>query len=270
MTTTDPSTTLTSASTSTRPPHRKITPISTPITTNPGPLSQSYTHIHSLLQLSLFVLRFPSLVANPVSTLLISLIPVSGLQIIWMLVCLPPHNNNNRPTQQKASLKDVPSEPKGSLPKRRSGGRKDPSIGTLRHNLIPALLSLILTLFTAVPLIFTILILFGAPLTTHIWHTMLCATHIALLAVLPLFYVHGVDRRMWWEISAASLPFDGVWGGSVGAVLGAWLGAVPIPLDWDREWQKWPVTIVTGVYIGWFLGRYAGEYLFRGKRIEFD
>ncbi|CAF9912713.1 Glycosylphosphatidylinositol (GPI) anchor assembly protein [Imshaugia aleurites] len=45
---------------------------------------------------------------------------------------------------------------------------------------------------------------------------------------------------------------------------------VPIPLDWDREWQKWPVTIVTGAYLGWFVFRFAGEYLLRGKRIEFD
>ena len=45
---------------------------------------------------------------------------------------------------------------------------------------------------------------------------------------------------------------------------------VPIPLDWDRDWQKWPVTIVTGSYIGWFVFRFAGEYLLRGKRIEFD
>ena len=45
---------------------------------------------------------------------------------------------------------------------------------------------------------------------------------------------------------------------------------VPIPLDWDREWQKWPVTIVTGSYLGWFVFRFAGEYLLRGKRIKFD
>ncbi len=28
------------------------------------------------------------------------------------------------------------------------------------------------------------------------------------------------------------LPFDEVFGGTVGTFLGAWLGAVPIPLDW--------------------------------------
>jgi phosphatidylinositol glycan class F len=56
----------------------------------------------------------------------------------------------------------------------------------------------------------------------------------------------------------------------VGAFVGAWLGAVPIPLDWDREWQKWPVTIVTGIYLGYVLGKGIGGYLVKGKRIKFD
>lgn len=123
---------------------------------------------------------------------------------------------------------------------------------------------------------------------------------MVLLAVLPLFYVYGVDAKIWREITSASLPFDEVWGGTVGTLVGAWLGAVPIPLDWyvqmlalvifalkggsvrcqerfranggirDREWQKWPVTIVTGAYLGYFVGRFVGGYLLRGKRIEFD
>jgi GPI ethanolamine phosphate transferase 2/3 subunit F len=65
------------------------------------------------------------------------------------------------------------------------------------------------------------------------------------------------------------LPFDGVWGTTIGTVLGAWIGAVPIPLDWDREWQKWPVTIVAGIYVGALVGKFAGEYLLQGKRIVF-
>lgn len=55
---------------------------------------------------------------------------------------------------------------------------------------------------------------------------------------------------------------------SLGACLGSWIGAIPIPLDWDREWQKWPVTIVTGLYIGAVLGKLAGEYLFKGRMIK--
>jgi len=65
-------------------------------------------------------------------------------------------------------------------------------------------------------------------------------------------------------------PIDEVFGGAVGCFVGAWLGAVPIPLDWDREWQKWPVTIVTGAYAGYFLGTMVGGWLLRGRRIEFD
>ena len=96
----------------------------------------------------------------------------------------------------------------------------------------PAILSLIASLSLSTPLLTVILILFGAPLTTHFWHNLLCATHMSLLGALPLFYVHGVDARMWREISGACLPFDEVWGGAVGTVVGSWLGAVPIPLDW--------------------------------------
>ncbi|GFW70903.1 phosphatidylinositol-glycan biosynthesis class F protein [Trichonephila clavipes] len=33
-------------------------------------------------------------------------------------------------------------------------------------------------------------------------------------------------------------------------VIGAWVGAFPIPLDWDRPWQTWPVTCCIGASLG--------------------
>lgn len=63
---------------------------------------------------------------------------------------------------------------------------------------------------------------------------------------------------------------DEVYGATLGALLGAWIGAVPIPLDWDREWQKWPVTIVAGAYGGYVVGKLLGTWVLRGKRIELD
>lgn len=84
----------------------------------------------------------------------------------------------------------------------------------------PALFALILTLALAAPFLTIVLVLFGAPLTTHLWHSLLAATHIALLGVLPLFYVHGVDTRVWREIAGARMPFDEVWGGMVGSLVG--------------------------------------------------
>jgi GPI ethanolamine phosphate transferase 2/3 subunit F len=96
----------------------------------------------------------------------------------------------------------------------------------------PALLSALLTLLLGPPILATLMILFGAPLTTHIPHTLLAATHVSLLAILPLVYVHGVDKKKWMDIAAALLPLDEAFGGTVGALLGCWLGAIPIPLDW--------------------------------------
>lgn len=63
-------------------------------------------------------------------------------------------------------------------------------------------------------------------------------------------------------------PVDEVLGTALGACVGAWLGAIPIPLDWDREWQKWPVTIVCGLYLGAIVGKFAGGYLFKGSKIK--
>lgn len=122
----------------------------------------------------------------------------------------------------------------------------------------------------SIPILFSIQILFGAPITTHLPHTLLSSAHIALLAIFPLIYVHGLDSNKWQEAASWHSPIDEVFGAAVGAFLGAWLGAVPIPLDWDREWQKWPVTIVTGAYGGYLIGKVLGGWLLRGKRIEFQ
>lgn len=124
-----------------------------------------------------------------------------------------------------------------------------------------ALLSLILA-----PFLHALMILFGAPLLTHVAHTFLCAAHLSLLGLFPLIYVHGVDPSTWLSLASFQAPLDECFGGLLGAFLGAWLGAVPIPLDWDREWQKWPVTILTGMYAGCLLGRLAGGSLLFGMR----
>lgn len=100
--------------------------------------------------------------------------------------------------------------------------------------------------------------LLGAPLLTHLPHTALCAAHLSVLALFPLLYARGLGGAPWLAVLGASAPLDEGFGGLAGAVLGAWLGAVPIPLDWDRDWQRWPVTILCGVYAGYALGKLVG------------
>lgn len=41
---------------------------------------------------------------------------------------------------------------------------------------------------------------------------------------------------------------------SMGTILGGWFGAFPIPLDWDRPWQVWPISCTIGAIMGYFLG----------------
>lgn len=127
-------------------------------------------------------------------------------------------------------------------------------------------LSLVLTTLLT-PALHLVFVLFGAPFLTHIPHTLLLSADLALLGVFPLLYVHGVDSSAWIAIGGAMAPLDEPFGGLAGALFGAWLGAVPIPLDWDREWQKWPVTILCGLFAGYVVGKLLGGTVFRGKRV---
>jgi GPI ethanolamine phosphate transferase 2/3 subunit F len=127
-------------------------------------------------------------------------------------------------------------------------------------------LSFILTAI-ATPAVHGLFVLFGAPFLDHAAHTFFCAAHFCLLALFPIFYARGVDGQAMVAAAGAYAPLDETFGGAVGAALGAWLGAVPIPLDWDRDWQQWPITIVVGIYLGYIVGAKAIGSVFYGKRL---
>jgi hypothetical protein len=38
-------------------------------------------------------------------------------------------------------------------------------------------------------------------------------------------------------------------------LMGGWLGAFLLPLDWQKEYQKYPVPIVYGIFIGNSVGK---------------
>ncbi|PNS20916.1 hypothetical protein CAC42_2847 [Sphaceloma murrayae] len=213
---------------------------------NDEPLSKAYSYIHIAAVLSTFIYTFPQLVADPITTMTGSLLPLALLQGLYCAICLP---------------SSPPSAGKKKKP------ATDQGIG---FKIVPSLLSLSLCLLLGAPLLTVLLLLFGAPFTTHQLHTLLCAAHIALLAGPQLVYVHGVAADRWLSIAGLDTPIDEVFGASLGACMGAWVGAVPIPLDWDREWQRWPVTILAGGYGGWALGRVVGATVGKGRRIRLD
>ncbi|GAP83105.1 putative GPI biosynthesis protein family Pig-F [Rosellinia necatrix] len=220
------------------------------IRTLPSPGSQALRHAHPAALLALFAVRFRALVADPVSTMQSSLPAVLALQAAYTTVCLPPAGS---------AAARAPRKPRPGEKKKVSWDVPGPNLA------VTSLMALVLSVVSAGAL-HALLVLFGAPFLTHLPHTLLCALHLSLLGLYPLFYARGVAARDWVEVLGARAPFDEAYGGLVGAGLGAWLGAVPIPLDWDREWQKWPVTILCGIYAGYAVGKLVGGTLAFGKR----
>ncbi|KAJ7608422.1 GPI biosynthesis protein family Pig-F-domain-containing protein [Roridomyces roridus] len=125
---------------------------------------------------------------------------------------------------------------------------------------------------------YTVIILLGAPLVTHIPQTALLAILLALLVVFPPSYTYGAPMtaeitavwvRIFAEFTCVHYPgllvyiltLPGIRTpierallySTVGTLFGAWLGAIPIALDWDRPWQAWPLTPAFGAILGYIL-----------------
>jgi hypothetical protein len=65
---------------------------SMPIDLLPNDIARVATHLQPIIYLSSFYLRFPALVSDPVSALLISLIPLALCQAAYCILCLPATN----------------------------------------------------------------------------------------------------------------------------------------------------------------------------------
>lgn len=123
-----------------------------------------------------------------------------------------------------------------------------------------------------VPGTYALVVLMGAPFTTHIPETMLLSLHLTFLAFIEAIARFGLSSQRWRPLlpppeddedaedvkqnaGITTAPeWTGLEGTVWGTIAGAYLGAVPIPLDWDRDWQRWPVTIYVGAVLGLALG----------------
>ena len=84
-------------------------------------------------------------------------------------------------------------------------------------------------------------ILFGAPVVTAAHKTFAFSMILGGIPAMPLGCTLGSDVRVWQRVlshndirGAAEFQF---WIPAAATVVGAWVGAFPIPLDWDRPWQ---------------------------------
>ncbi|KAG0501280.1 hypothetical protein HPP92_001352 [Vanilla planifolia] len=109
-------------------------------------------------------------------------------------------------------------------------------------------------------------IVLGAPVgIRYLPNTIYWSLLMSLFTFVPPVCVFGSSRADWHHILAhfrqdeplnalVSLP-------AYGSVVGAWLGAWPMPLDWERPWQEWPVCVSYGAAAGYLVGLLTSSVL---------
>ncbi|KAG8721774.1 hypothetical protein FRC08_010406 [Ceratobasidium sp. 394] len=155
---------------------------------------------------------------------------------------------------------------------KRSGAEKTASSPPQLPPMPPRLLALKDSLVASVcafPITLGLIMLFGAPLGSHFIPTSFLALLMTILTVWTPAFTFGLpgfsstlvdrERRQTWvdlfvEFSVRSPVDRAVVFPAVGAIVGCWLGALPMPLDWDRPWQAWPLTSAYMAIIGHVIG----------------
>ncbi|KNG83445.1 putative GPI-anchor biosynthesis protein (Pig-F), partial [Aspergillus nomiae NRRL 13137] len=249
-----------------------------PIHVLPNNISKTYALIHPVLLLALLALRFNALVTDPVAELLSNLPFLALLQVTFVMTCLPPagsaKDEDDKSTSASASsnagsTSGVVLKP-GKIGLRRKNTPKSDSGALSAKLLVPRNPLPNANNPLATPVLTILLILFGAPLTTHHAETVLCAAHMAVLTSTALIYVHGVDGSVWREVWGAKRPADAVWGARWAHVSGLGLGLCLFLWIGIGRGRRFRITIVIGAYIGYSVGYGLGRTVLFGKRLKIE
>lgn len=110
---------------------------------------------------------------------------------------------------------------------------------------------LVLTACTCI--VFVIAVFFGAEVLSHHEETLMFSCLIVILTAFPVCLHQGIVSLMQFLNGIyPSDPFTKVLLRNIQfTMLGGWFGAFVIPLDWDREWQVWPIPCSLGAMIGY-------------------
>nr|GMC73587.1 phosphatidylinositol-glycan biosynthesis class F protein [Ipomoea batatas] len=81
---------------------------------------------------------------------------------------------------------------------------------------------------------------------------------MSVFTFVPAATVFGSSWTDWHRIFAQTKPAKNidymVFFPAHGAIIGAWFGAWPMPLDWERPWQEWPICVTYGAMAGYLVG----------------
>lgn len=122
-----------------------------------------------------------------------------------------------------------------------------------------------------------IAIVLGAPFLSSHEQTFSLAILLATTTVTPLAIIAGPSgaiKTLFHEESAFTTKYQQeililIKNSIVGVILGAWGASIVAPLDWDREWQAYPIPNMIGALMGLILGNiYSAGYIILTPIIE--
>ncbi|KAI5959419.1 GPI11 [Candida pseudojiufengensis] len=126
------------------------------------------------------------------------------------------------------------------------------------NNPLLVMSSILISILLSVPLFFVI-ILMGAPVYKYSFKTFTLSLHLSQLIFNPLLILYSLNLNQFKKLFEEDHVYYTIFSHPVlsqvlMALAGCWLGVIPIPLDWDRPWQQWPITLLIGGYIGGLFG----------------
>ncbi|XP_042491133.1 phosphatidylinositol-glycan biosynthesis class F protein [Macadamia integrifolia] len=102
-------------------------------------------------------------------------------------------------------------------------------------------------------------IVLGAPVgSQYMKSTINWSLLMSLFTFVPAASVFGSSWKDWQRLFAYTKPTRVldymICIPAHGAAIGAWFGAWPMPLDWERPWQEWPICVTYGAVAGYLVG----------------
>ncbi|XP_013605598.1 phosphatidylinositol-glycan biosynthesis class F protein isoform X1 [Brassica napus] len=82
---------------------------------------------------------------------------------------------------------------------------------------------------------------------------------MSVFTFVPATAVFGASWTDWHRLFASMKPSGNVeymiFIPAYGTIIGGWFGAWPMPLDWERPWQEWPICVCYGAIGGYIVGQ---------------
>ncbi|RNA19869.1 phosphatidylinositol-glycan biosynthesis class F [Brachionus plicatilis] len=121
------------------------------------------------------------------------------------------------------------------------------------------LLNLVFTLMeflVSTILVYLVAVSFGAYLIEDFLATLIFSIFLSLISVMPFLImikhkspIELLERLLFRQEYKTNIE-QALSRVSRGSIIGAWFGALVIPLDWDKWWQKWPISCIIGAVVG--------------------